>query len=86
MILGAGIAGITAAKTLYDKGIRDFLILEGQDYIGGRIRNLPFADVRIEEGANWIHFSDEEDNPLTALKDQQNYPGTLSNYSDMIMR
>ena len=38
LILGAGAAGITAAMTLYDQGITDFLVLEAQDYIGGRIK------------------------------------------------
>ena len=28
LILGAGMAGITAAKTLYDNGVTDFIILE----------------------------------------------------------
>ena len=28
LILGAGIAGITAARTLHDSGITDFVILE----------------------------------------------------------
>ena len=35
LILGAGVSGITAAKTLYDRGVTDFLVLEGQSDIGG---------------------------------------------------
>ena len=35
LILGAGIEGIVAAKTLQVNGINDFLILKAQDYIGG---------------------------------------------------
>ena len=64
LILGAGAAGITAAKTLYDQGITDFLVLEAQDYIGGRMKQVPFSGMKIEEGANWIHYVDEDDNPL----------------------
>ena len=52
LILGARAAGITAAKTLYDQGITDFLVLEAQDYIGGRMKQVPFAGMKIEEGAN----------------------------------
>lgn len=40
LILGAGLSGIIAGKTLKDNGVDDFLILEGQNYIGGRIRQV----------------------------------------------
>ena len=52
LVLGAGAAGVTAAKTLHDKGITDFLVLEGQDYIGGRMKVVPFAGIKVELGAN----------------------------------
>ena len=32
LILGAGMAGISAAKTLYDNGVTDFIILEQASY------------------------------------------------------
>ena len=86
LILGAGAAGITAAKTLYDKGITDFLVLEAQDYIGGRMKQVPFAGLKIEEGTNWIHFAEEEDNPLLPLWKKYRLRGHLSNYSDVCMR
>ena len=85
LILGAGVAGITAAKTLHDKGIDDFLVLEGQDYIGGRIRSVPFAGLKVEKGANWIHES-EEDDPITTLKTQHKLSGSITDYEDMKMR
>ena len=86
LILGAGAAGITAAMTLYDQGITDFLVLEAQDYIGGRIKSVPFAGKNIEEGANWIHFLEEKENPLLPLRDKYNLTGYLSNFSDFCMR
>ena len=64
LILGAGVAGIVAAKTLQENGINDFLILEAQDYIGGRFKQRSFAGVKLEEGANWIHYADNKLNPL----------------------
>lgn len=86
LILGAGAAGITAAKTLHDKGISDFLVLEGQDYIGGRMKQSPFADMKVELGANWIQFVDEEDNPLIPLRNKHNLKGYLSNFTDVRVR
>ena len=86
LILGAGAAGITAAKTLHDNGITDFIVLEGQDYIGGRIKQVSFADMKVEEGANWIHFSEEEDNPLMPLRNKYNLTGQISNFTNIRIR
>ena len=54
LIFGAGTAGVTAARVLNDHKL-SFKVLEAYDKIGGRIRNIPFNDVQIEVGANWIH-------------------------------
>ena len=86
LILGAGAAGINAAKMLHDLGIKDFLVLEAQDYIGGRMKLVPFAGLKVEEGANWIHLVEENNNPLNPLKERYNLRGHLSNYSDFCMR
>ena len=87
LILGAGLSGIKAAKTLLDRNITDFLILEGKHYIGGRIHAVPFAGFNIDAGANWIHFADDEDSePLVKLRDAKNLKGIYSNYSDFIIR
>ena len=86
LILGAGVSGITAAKTLYDEGVTDFLVLEGQDYIGGRVTQGSFAGMKVEMGANWIQHSDEDDNPLMPLKNKSNLTATPSNYGRHIIR
>ena len=65
LILGAGMSGITAAKTLHDNGIEDFIILEGYEQIGGRMRKAAFADTIIELGANWVQGV--ENNPIWDL-------------------
>ena len=86
LILGAGAAGITAAKTLHDQGIDDFLVLEGQDYIGGRIKQASFAGMSVELGANWIQFANEKDNPLMLLRNKYNLTGHSSNFNDVRIR
>ena len=65
LILGGGISGIAAAKTLSDHGIKDFIILEGTDRIGGRMRKMQFFNTTIELGANWIQGV--KNNPITDL-------------------
>ena len=46
VIIGAGVAGLTAACELIDKGITNIVVLEGQDRIGGRIHTVLRDDVQ----------------------------------------
>ena len=39
-IIGAGIAGISAARTLFLNGFNNVTIFEASDQIGGRIKSL----------------------------------------------
>lgn len=87
LILGAGLSGITAAKVLLENDITDFYVLEGQDYIGGRIHAMQFEDVTIETGANWLHFLDDEDTaPLMKRMEEAEMGGVSTDYSDFIIR
>lgn len=57
VILGAGMSGIGAAKTLALRhGITNFVIVDAQSVIGGRLHDVPFSGVRIEIGANWVRI------------------------------
>jgi polyamine oxidase len=89
LILGAGMAGISAGKTLSDSGETNFLILEGGDDIGGRVKAVQFGGVTIELGANWIQglFSNgsAEKNPLWPLKEKFDLEGNITNFFDLII-
>ena len=70
IILGGGIAGITAAKTLHDGGVTDVIVVEARDQIGGRMRRQEFGGYQIELGANELDGlnrslgMDHQTNPL----------------------
>ncbi|MGN6754544.1 MAG: flavin monoamine oxidase family protein [Intrasporangium sp.] len=55
LVIGAGFAGLTAARDLAKDGKR-VLIVEARDRIGGRTWYRPFADTgfSIEMGGNWV--------------------------------
>ncbi|XP_059057438.1 spermine oxidase [Achroia grisella] len=55
IIIGGGIAGLSAANYLIKNGMEDFVILEARKRIGGRIVSIPLKNHNIELGANWIH-------------------------------
>ncbi len=62
IVVGAGIAGLTAARSLVDHGI-PVTVLEARARLGGRIWTDQTLEVPIDLGAAWIHGI--QDNPLT---------------------
>jgi hypothetical protein len=57
IVIGAGLAGLSAAQRLTQKGWR-VLVIEAQDQAGGRVRSVPLASIpgkRADLGAFWIH-------------------------------
>ncbi|XP_057321887.1 spermine oxidase [Microplitis mediator] len=54
-IIGAGMAGLSAANHLLKNNFSDFVIIEARNRIGGRICSTKIGEDNIELGANWIH-------------------------------
>lgn len=79
IVVGAGIAGLAAARELVDQNF-DVMILESRDRAGGRIWTDHALDVPIDLGAAWIHGKTK--NPIYELA-LKNYvktaPCNLSN-------
>lgn len=61
VIVGAGAAGLGAARTLLDAGVKSFVVLEARARIGGRIHTETFprrgqlAPMHVDLGANYLH-------------------------------
>ncbi|KAL1563311.1 spermine oxidase [Salvia divinorum] len=57
VIIGAGMAGLTAANKLHTAAAAslELAVVEGGSRIGGRISTSEFSGDRIEQGATWIH-------------------------------
>ena len=59
VIIGAGMAGLTAANKLFSapgtEDLFDISVVEGGGRIGGRINTVEFMGQKIEMGATWIH-------------------------------
>ncbi|KAL0575697.1 hypothetical protein V5O48_006257, partial [Marasmius crinis-equi] len=85
LILGGGVAGVIAARTLYEKGIDDFLIIEARDQLGGRLTSHSFGGKVVELGANWIQGTQSGSgpaNPILELAQRHNLTTQPSNFFD----
>ncbi|XP_009993012.1 PREDICTED: spermine oxidase isoform X3 [Chaetura pelagica] len=89
VIVGAGLAGLSAAKALLESGFTDVTILEATDRIGGRVQSVKLGHATFELGATWIHGSHgnpvyhlaEDNGLLEETTDGERSVGRISLYS-----
>lgn len=65
IVIGAGFAGITAARTLHDASFQ-VTLLESRNRIGGRVHTDYSFGFPIDLGASWLHGVGKE-NPLASV-------------------
>ncbi len=64
VVIGAGVAGLTAASTLSEAGL-DVVVVEARDRIGGRTHTVDVGGGTVDLGGAWVH--DPGHNPLMPL-------------------
>jgi polyamine oxidase len=67
LILGGGVAGVIAARTLHQNGIDDFLIVDALDELGGRLMSQSFAGKTMELGASWVQGTQTGNGPANPI-------------------
>ncbi|KIN94123.1 hypothetical protein M404DRAFT_1008573 [Pisolithus tinctorius Marx 270] len=79
LILGGGMAGIIAARTLHEQGIDDFVVVDAKTEFGGRMIQKPFGvtgrQIVVEMGPSWIQGTQDGDgnaNPVWELAQKHN--------------
>jgi monoamine oxidase len=80
VVVGGGMAGLSAARTLVDAG-RSVVVLEATDRVGGRVRTDRSLGVAFDLGASWIHGT--EGNPVTDLAAAAGAPTVELDFSDV---
>jgi monoamine oxidase len=81
LVLGAGIAGLAAARRLVDAGLR-VIILEARNRIGGRMWTDHSLGMPLDLGASWIHGVKK--NPIAELAKEfsiKTMPTDFENFS-----
>ena len=56
VIIGGGLAGITAARDLQQRGLRT-VVIEANDRLGGRTYTIEDEGCKVELGGTWIHWT-----------------------------
>jgi monoamine oxidase len=83
LVIGAGMAGLAAARMLKAQGYK-VTVLEGRDRIGGRVwTDHSWGDAALDLGASWIHGIDG--NPLSALVKEYGIKTAQTNYDNIVV-
>ncbi len=98
VVIGAGLAGLAAARTLRAAG-RGVIVLEARDRVGGRTLNEPIGEGKVVEiGAQWVGPTQDRVLALIAELELETFPtyadgrnifergGKISHYSGTIPR
>ncbi|KZT05137.1 amine oxidase [Laetiporus sulphureus 93-53] len=87
LILGGGVSGVVAARTLHEQGISDFLVVEARHELGGRLMSHSFGSpgrrYTVELGANWVQGTQSgygPENPIWSLAKKHNVSTRPSHY------
>ena len=67
-VIGAGAAGIAAARRLAEAGV-DCLMIEAEPMLGGRARTIAAGGLPLDLGCGWLHSADR--NPWTIIAERQ---------------
>lgn len=96
IIIGAGISGVAAGKTLQESGY-EVVILEARNRVGGRIWTDRSTGKALDLGASWIHAitglvdyndtstfdADGKEDPLTPAQ-EKNFDDVLAQFSKIV--
>ncbi|KAI0752122.1 amine oxidase [Fomes fomentarius] len=86
LILGGGVAGVIAARTLHEQGITSFIIVEARGELGGRLHSETFGaagrEVTLEMGANWVQGTQTDNGPANPIWTLAKKHGLKTHFND----
>lgn len=82
VVVGAGMAGLAAARRLADEGV-EVTVIEARERIGGRMWTDTSLGVPIDLGAAWIHGTDG--NPIVGLAAEVGAQTVETDFYDVLL-
>lgn len=71
LVVGAGFAGLAAARELQQSVAAEVVVLEAGQRVGGRAETRRVGDLSLELGATWLHGLGAPDAPNPVLAECQ---------------
>ncbi|KAH8273925.1 hypothetical protein KR044_003911, partial [Drosophila immigrans] len=71
VVIGAGLAGLSAAQHLLAHGFNRTLVLEATERYGGRVNSQRFGDTFCELGAKWVNIDGSHDSMYKLLRNAE---------------
>lgn len=81
IVIGAGFAGLSAARLLKTKGY-DVTVLEASDRLGGRAKTKHELGTPIDLGASWLHGG--SGNPLKPVAQDKQIQTQVTDYRNFV--
>jgi len=78
LVIGAGVAGLAAAKDLKSHGF-EVIVIEGRDRIGGRVHTVDLGGQPVDLGAQWIEGARR--NPIAEMCNRNGITLARTNYN-----
>ena len=87
LILGGGVTGVIAARTLFQRGHTDFTIVDARSELGGRMQNHAIGTGNrqrfIELGPNWVQGTQTGDGPENPILNLTRFWGVKTQFNDL---
>ena len=82
VVVGAGVAGLGAARDLVAAG-RPVVVVEARNRIGGRVWSVDVGDAAVDLGGSWLHGL--RDNPITGIAEALGIDLVRTHYDDALL-
>ena len=87
LILGGGVTGVIAARTLHDRGHDNFIVVDARDELGGRMQTQTFGSAghsfTVEQGPNWVQGTQTGNGPKNPILSLAQKHGVKTQFNDL---
>ncbi|KLO11670.1 amine oxidase [Schizopora paradoxa] len=87
LILGGGVTGVIAARTLHERGHDNFIVVDARGELGGRMQTEsigpPGRNFTVEQGPNWVQGTQTGNGPKNPILTLAEKHGVKTQFNDL---